>query len=261
MLTIIKRLRSVPNVILLNNQTLEEYYIWNSEKKQLLGDGKGIYAYDANGNQTLEEYYRWDYDKNQWKGFYKYIYAYDANGNEVFLEHYEWDSEKNQWVGLANLRDTPKYIRAYDANGNLTLDEYYIWAYWGVNGWIGAEKFVYEYDAYGNKTLEEWYSLGSWETTEWALLSIAHYYYTLRDLWQIAVEETQIDEASEMRCRVSGGMLTVVPAAEGVATVYTMSGSVVAAVAANAGQQIEIVLPARGVYIVKTAAGTAKVVW
>ena len=210
-----------------------------------------MYAYDLLENQILREGYYWDSEQDDWIGSYKYVSAYDFIGNQTLSEDYEWDSDKNDWVGGY------KYVSAYDANGNQTLYEYYEW---GSDEWVELYscKYVYAYDTNGNVTLEESYY---WNSDEWVLSTISTYYYTLRDLWHIDTEEAQIDNSLEMCYRVSGGVLTVVPAAEGVVTVYTLSGSAIASAEAGEGQQIEIALPARGVYIVKTAAATAKVVW
>ena len=78
---------------------------------------------------------------------------------------------------------------------------------------------------------------------------------------KIAVDEVSANDAPQLRCRVSDGVLSVIPASAGVVTVYTSAGSIVVAIAAQEGEAVEIALPMRGLYIVKTAAGTAKVVW
>ena len=236
------------------NHTFSEFYTWDSDKNEWENDYKRVYAYDSNGRQTLE--YRWDSDKNSWIEYEKIVYVYDANGNRTLYEQYTWDSDINGWKKNSG----SKNIYEYDSNSNRTLEEEYRWDS-DKNEWAGRYKYVFAYNSNGNRTL---YELYTWDSTksDWVLSTIWTYYYSEHGtVWHINAGEAQIDNAPEMRCWVSGGVLSVIPAVDGVVTVYTSTGSVAVAVVANQGQQIELALPTHGVYIVKTADATAKVVW
>ena len=265
------------------NMTLSESHNWNpTEKDWNKPSYSHSFTYDAAGKLMLVEDSEWDSGMSKWVKYNKSDLKYDTKGYLISEEISKWDD------GISDWKRSYKYSYTNNAAGNPTLYECFLW-----NDGIGAfgeealEKMIYAYDAAGNETLYEYYVLDDatselegvnrlicaynsagylkseesfyWEgaISDWMSESTQTYYYN----GIIAVEEVLADNAAGVRCWVSGGMLTVIPAYNEVVTVYTSTGSMVASVAAQGGEAVEIALPARGVYIIKTTAGVAKVVW
>jgi len=164
------------------NITLMVFYDWMDDDWVVAY--KNVYEYNAAGNVTMSASYGWDDDTNDWRGWEQYDYLYDDATEELTtLISYYW--EDNEWI------ESYKYEYEYDTSGNMTVSVSYNWE---NNGWVEAEKYEYMYDLdysiadlvipsdfyMNNKKL--WEKSYSWDGTEWVESGIATYYWSEKEI-------------------------------------------------------------------------------
>lgn len=272
------------------NIILNTSYSWNNTSNQWVGAGKSEFAYDGNGNNTLETDYNWDANNNQWVGRLKLEYTYDTNSKKTLETHYSWDTNNNQWVG----RD--KYESTYDGNNTLYID--YNWDSTS-NQWVGRDKAEITYDMYGNiifdtlydwnKSTNQWFASSKDEVTydysyltkdivprsffnqfinpptlvnnytfdgiSWSFNASEAFYYS-------AISNTAIPELANNKLKVYTTATEIIVEGTSVGetvVLYTLNGVTVQA-QKSIGTSIVLTVKNKGVYMLKTANKTFKVV-
>ncbi len=83
---------------LMANETLSEYYYWNSKAGQWVGNSKSETEYTSSGKDLQRIMYDWDDNTSLFVPAHKLEYSYDIYGIWLGTTYSVWDPSANAWV-------------------------------------------------------------------------------------------------------------------------------------------------------------------